>query len=335
MAKSEKDENIVKENFRMRKSPELVRFFELMSALQKTIRWCEVNDARFFAKELIEMGKPGTNFTRLKVIAAEDIGLADPTLLKYVWECSDEFEIMLKKYNLKKSQISDSPETCAIIDRAVIAAALSNKSRLLAMLTFATLFDIYKNEDFNQGLDEYKKQFQTAIQRQDEKNAAYYAYVVGIFLKSENSLLEIVRQESKTRNTELIDEWSREYRRTKKEDKFLILAGIISLLCRELDQHGEYRDHVSEWLSLPIDEAVIPDRAFDMHTDAGREKGRGFKHFFDEAATIRNERFPNDWEEQGKEAYFQAQREGLEESEVIEAIKKKCHDYGGQEILKF
>ena len=177
----------------MGRSAELKRFFELMSALQKAIRWCEVNDARYFAKELIEMGKPGTNFTRLKVIAAEDIGLADPTLLKYVWECFDEFEIMLKKYDLKKSQVSDSPEICAVIDRAVIAAALSYKSRLLAMLTFATLFDIYKKEDFNHGLDEYKNQFRTALQRKDEENAVYYAYIIGIFLKRANALLEIVQ----------------------------------------------------------------------------------------------------------------------------------------------
>ncbi len=283
------------------------------------------------------MGKPGTNFTRLKVIAAEDIGLADPTLLKYAWECSDEFEIMLKKNNLKKSQLSDSPETCTIIDRAVIAAALSHKSRLLAMLTFAILFDIYKKEDFNHALDEYKKQFQTAVQRQDEKNAAYYAYIIGIFLKRENSLLEIVQRESAVRNAELIDEWIREYTRTKKEDKFLTLAGIISLLCRDIDYpHGEYLDRVSDCLSLPIEKAMIPDRAYDMHTDVGRrEKGRGFKHFFDETASVRNERFPNDWEEQGKEAYSQAQREGLQESDVIEAIKEKCHNYGGQEVLKF
>lgn len=320
----------------MSKSAELDRFFELMSALQKAIRWCEVNDARYFAKKFIDMGKPGTNLNRLKVIAAEDIGLADPTFFKYVWECSDKYEIMLKKHNIKKNQVSDHPEICAVIDRAVIAAALSHKSRLLAMLTFSTWFDIYKKEDFNYDLDEYKNQFHTAIQRQDEKQAAYYAYIVGIFLKRENSLLEIVRQESKTRNTELIDEWSREYTRTKKKDKFLILAGIISLLCRDIDYpHGEYLDHVSEWLSLPIDEARIPDRAYDMHTDAGRKKGRGFKHFFDEAASVRNERFPNDLEEKGKEAYFQAQREGLEESDVIEAIKEKCHNYGGQEVLKF
>ena len=31
------------------------RMHELISAIQKSIRWCEVNESRYFAKELIEM----------------------------------------------------------------------------------------------------------------------------------------------------------------------------------------------------------------------------------------------------------------------------------------
>lgn len=322
----------------MSKPPELERFFELMSALQKAIRWCEVNDARYFAKELIEMGKPGTNFSRLKVIAAEDVGLADPTLLKYIWGCSDKFETLLKDYGAKKSMLSDFPEICEVIDKAVIAAALSYKSRLLPMLSFVTLFEIYKKENFNQDFSEYRNLLRAAIRDRDEKQAAYYAFVLGIFLKRKTFLLEIVQRESAARNTELIDEWSQEYRRAKKDDKFLTLAGIVSLLCRELPfSHGEYRDQVSDCLSLPIYEAMMPDRAYDMHTGVGRRKGRGLEHFFNEAASVRNERFANDLEELGKESYFQAEREGFHDDteKLVEAIKKRCDDYGGQTTLDF
>ena len=320
----------------MSKSPKLERLLQLMSALQKAIRWCEVNDARYFAKGLIEIGKPGANLTRLKVIAAEDVGLADPNLLKYLWECSDRFENMLNEYGTMKSKVSGFPEICAVIDQAVIASALSSKSRLLAMLTFITLFEIYKKEDFNHGFSEYGDLLHAAIRNRDERQAVYYAYVIGIFLKRENSLLEIVQQEKGDRNTELISEWVREYRRTADKDKFLVLAGIISLLCRDLPfRHGEYRAHVAEWLSRPIEEAPIPDRVYDMHTYIGRRRGRGLEHFFNEAASIRNERFPDDLEEEGKEAHFQAQKEGLLESQVIESIKERCHNYGGQTVFPF
>jgi hypothetical protein len=303
----------------------LDRMYLLISALQKSVRWCEVNDARFFSRELIEMGMPGAPLNRLMLIAAEDVGLADPTLLKYVGDSVDTFETMLKECNIPKSKVSvsGSPEICAVIDRAAIASALSYKSRVLPMLSFATLFEIYKREDFSNSVGEYENRLRAAIQRQDEKEAGYYAYVLALFLDSERAVLEIAQGESGARNTQLIDEWTHEYMKEGKEK--LVLAGIISLLCRDLGyDHGEYRDQVSAWLSQPIKEAMIPDRAYDMHTSAGKKKGRGLKHFFDEAGSVKNERFPNDWEEPGKKAYFEAQSKGLARaSKVIEAIKKR------------
>ena len=305
-----------------------------MSALQKAIRWCEVNDARYFARELVKTSNHGVCFTRLKVIAAEDTGLADPTLLKYVWDCFDEFQV--KKQDIKISNVTDYPELYAIIDRAVTASALSYTSRHIAMLTFTTLFDIHKKEDCTASLDDYKNNFRIAVQERDEKNAAYYAFIVGVFLKSENLLFEIVHQEKENRNRGLIDEWISGYKRIREGDKLLILAGIISLLCQDINYpHGEYIEQVSDCLSSPIEEARIPDRAYDMHTDEGKKMGRGLKHFFDDAASVRNERFPDDLEEKGKEMHFQAQKEGLKENDVIVSIKGRCSDRGGQTMLRF
>ena len=310
------------------------RIFVLYSALQKAVRWCEVNDARYFAKEFIEMGLPGHPINRLLVIASEDVGLADPTLLKYVRVCLDTFESMLKEYQVTKSKVAAYPEISAVIDRAVIAAALSYKSRLLAMLSSATLFEIYKKEDFSHDLGEYADRFRAAIQRLEEKEAAYCGYTLGFIPDAEDSLFEIVKQESKTRNAELIEEWTQEYKKIQKQKRteekgLLMLAGIISLLCRGLNYpHGEYLDQVPDWLSRPIEKATIPDRAYDMHTFDGKKKGRGLEHFFNEAATVKDERFPNDWEEAGRRALLQAQEEGVSEADVIKAIKEKVKSAG-------
>jgi len=162
-----------------------------------------------------------------------------------------------------------------------------------------------------------------SIRRQDEKQAAYYAYLLALILDAEDSVFEIIQQESKARNTHLIDEWTQEYKRTKER---LMLAGIISLLCRDLNfPHGEYRDRVSDWLSKPIEKAIVPDRAYDTHTSPGRKKGRGLEHFLNEGATVINERFPNNWEAPGREAYSQTEKEGLGKSaRLIEAIKEKA-----------
>ena len=308
----------------------MIPIFVLISALQKAVRRCETNDARYFAQEFIEMGKPGGVLTRLTIIAAEDIGLADATFLKYVRDCSDTFETMLKERDATRSTVSDFPELRAVIDQAVIAAALCYKSRLFPMLSFATLFDIYKKEDFAHDSSEYAKRFQAAIRRQDEKEAAYYGYLLALILDSRDSVLEITQEESKTRNTKLIEEWTQEYTRTKER---LMLAGIISLLCRDLNfPHGEYRDRVTDYLSLPIEKTTVPDRAYDTHTSAGRKKGRGLEHFLNEGAIVVNERFPNDWEAQGREAYLQAEKVGLAKSaKLIQAIKEKLREISRKE----
>ena len=78
------------------------RYFELISALQKSIRWFDVNDSRYFAQQLMDMGKPGAAINRLLIIAAEDVGLTDPSLIVYERHCSDDFERWIKQNKIKK-----------------------------------------------------------------------------------------------------------------------------------------------------------------------------------------------------------------------------------------
>ena len=120
----------------------------------------------------------------------------------------------------------------------------------------------------------------------------------------------------------MIRDWVMEY---KKSKEMMVLDGIVALLCRDLNfRHGEYQALISQQMPLPVSKAKIPDRAFDMHTILGRKKGRGFDHFFREAASVKNERFPNDWEEIGKKAYFRADKEKLADAtDLVKAIKKK------------
>jgi len=298
------------------------KFYEFISAFQKSIRWCDVNDSRYFARELMDMGLPGGVFNRLLKIAAEDVGLADPSLLMYERGLYDVFERLVKEYEIKKREAAEYPELCEVIDRAVTAAALSYKSRLLPMLSFATLFDIYRYESFGKGVSEYLKRFLEAVGNQDEKAALYYAYIIGVFLNRETRILAKIQNQSWRRNTELVQKWLAEYRRGKE---LLALAGSVVLLCRDLPYlHGEYKSQMSQYVGSTIKKAKIPDRAYDMHTRAGKKMGRGFRHFFKEGASLRKERFPNDWEDAGRNAYYSADRQGLgKAAEIIKAIKKR------------
>ena len=210
------------------------RLHALVSAIQKAIRWCEVNDSRYFAKELIEMGAPYAVFGQLRIIAAEDIGLADPSIVGYVGDCLESIEKVIKQYGIKREDFKNYPDLCDIVDRAVIAEAISYKSRLLDMATFATLFDIYKSEKFKRNRYEYFQLFVDALVNDDEQKALYYAFIVDIILGDRKPILREIRNKSGKRNGDLIQEWTGEY---EKHEKLLNLTGSIVLLCRDLRLH--------------------------------------------------------------------------------------------------
>jgi hypothetical protein len=270
----------------------------------------------------MEIGKPGAAINRLVLIAAEDVGIADPSLISYERMCSDRFDNLVKLNGIKRRQAVDDPECCEVIDRAAIAAAISSKSRLLTMASIATICDIYENEHFSQNLSEYLDRFDSAVEEGDERRALYYAYVVAIFLNAKEQILARIGRHRERRNEDLVKVWAKEYRRS---GEMLTLVGSVVLLFRDLDfAFGEYNGNISQYLSVPIEKANIPDRAYDKHTAVGKRRGRGYEHFFNVAGTLRNERFANDWEEDGRAAYIRAYHQGLDKmSKVVEAIKER------------
>jgi len=167
----------------------------LRSALQKAIRWCEVNNARYFAQEIIKEGQPGKVLRTLVTVSAEDIGLADPGLVREVERCYNEFERWEKESKIKRKTAFEHEVACRIIDRAVTAAALCYKSRLLPMFSFAVLWDIYQNEAFDCDLEGYKERFIETIHRGEEARAIYYAYIIKEVFESEDFIFEKVKNE--------------------------------------------------------------------------------------------------------------------------------------------
>ena len=310
----------------------LNRLHHLISAIQKAIRWCEVNEARYFARELIDMGVPHTVWGQLRIIAAEDIGIADPSMVGYVEKCKDHYETLRKdKYKIEAGGVKHVKELCDIIDRVVIAEAISYKSRLLPMANQITLWNIYLREKFNLSKKVYFSKFSQALKNDDIENALYFAFVADKILGDTDQVLGEIRNQSIKRNQVLINEWVDAY---KKKDNLLKLTGSIMLLCRSLSfTHGEYKDEIENHLPIPIKVAKIPDRAYDMHTIKGRQMGRGLKHFFSVSGTVKNERFPNILEKRGKQAYFDAEKEGFEKGAIpiqaIKAIKEKCQTKSG------
>jgi hypothetical protein len=82
---------------------------------------------------------------------------------------------------------------------------------------------------------------------------------------------------------------------------------------------------MEDYLSIPIKEASIPDRAYDMHTYEGKKKGRDLDYFFNVSGTVKNKRkeLKDDWEEVGKDAFYLAEKEKLADGKkIIKEIKE-------------
>ena len=97
---------------------------EASSALQKTIRRGEEREALYWASELDLAGYGNYVWKRLRIIATEDVGLADPTAALTV-RCL--YENWLDQ---RKAEKGDSLNTSIFLIHAVLVLARAKKSRI-------------------------------------------------------------------------------------------------------------------------------------------------------------------------------------------------------------
>ncbi len=91
--------------------------YALLSAMQKSIRGSDPDAAALYVGMLHQGGEPPRNiFRRLIIMATEEVGLADPTVLTYVHACAESFERV------------GEPEGVDLLMAAAIRIATSPKS---------------------------------------------------------------------------------------------------------------------------------------------------------------------------------------------------------------
>ena len=95
--------------------------YELLSALQKCIRRGMEYEAAHFAMELEEFN-PTMLWNRLKVIACEDIGPANPQIPILI-------DVLQKNYLSEKSKLAESTSSLYLVN-AVVCLCFSQKSRI-------------------------------------------------------------------------------------------------------------------------------------------------------------------------------------------------------------
>jgi replication-associated recombination protein RarA len=96
-------------------------FHELLSALQKDIRRGKEYEAVFWAAEL-ESFNPTALWNRLRAIASEDIGIANPLALLII-------DVLERKYDDARKRNNDSYRL--FLTHAVLFLARSRKSRIV------------------------------------------------------------------------------------------------------------------------------------------------------------------------------------------------------------
>lgn len=120
--------------------------FEVASALQKSIRRNEEDQALYWAVELYTSGYDNYLWKRLRIICSEDVGLAEPNMpanIQALWAMYQE--------QRKMKDEKHAPERLFLI-QAVLMLCRAQKSRLVDWVLIATFGE---HEDRNLPLPDY------------------------------------------------------------------------------------------------------------------------------------------------------------------------------------
>ncbi|MBE6986115.1 MAG: replication-associated recombination protein A [Ruminococcaceae bacterium] len=128
------DAKAVTQKSAMRADRDGDNYYDLLSALQKSIRGSDPDAAVYYLARLLEAGQMQSACRRLMVIAAEDVGLAFPQIIPIVKSCVD-MALML-----------GMPEARIPLGDAAVLMATSPKSNSGHLALDAALADIRKGK---------------------------------------------------------------------------------------------------------------------------------------------------------------------------------------------
>jgi len=147
--------------------------YELLSALQKDIRRYKEYQAVFWAAEL-ESFNPTALWNRLRVIASEDIGIANPLAPLII-------DVLEKEYNSAKERGNDSYRLFLV--HAVLFLARSRKSRIVDDLLNVVYGEI-QHEDKKLPIPDYALDMHTLRGKKMGRGFDYF-FSEGIKLSNE------------------------------------------------------------------------------------------------------------------------------------------------------
>jgi replication-associated recombination protein RarA len=158
-------------------------------------------------------------------------------------------------------------------------------------------------------LDEVVSSIQKALRRGQEEAAVFWATELELSGYAEHcwgrlkivSVEDVADPDAPVRVTALYGFWSERAKKEKAakkagrslppESRLFLVAAVVTLARARKSRVVDHLYMLSYEAERPRRE--VADEALDKHTRKGREMGRGWAHFFDEAAQLENESGPD------------------------------------------
>lgn len=280
---------------------------EVKSGLQKYIRRNMRSKAVMCAMDLIKLGEGGrkTLCTRLKVIAVEDIGIANIDLVLYTINYIDNKEPDDKKLIQLVVLLCESDHSRA---GSHINKYFKNKPDMeVDKEKMKKYMDKYKAKRYNKGdnkhLIKYLCKFEYWYSKEKSLNCIYYVIKISNMSFTKDGPLRLGHTNPMRKVWEIMDDGSFEFDLLNKcfwsqteKRPFLMMYLMIKLVIDDYEYelpdtsiNKKYYKYIDGDYDLELDDYV-----FDMHTAKGRSKGKNRSDFIEEGSYVANEYIPNE-----------------------------------------
>lgn len=246
------------------------------SLIQKLIRRSQLPEALWVVRLFIEDGHEKGLKRRLLQIAAEDIGLAQPEAIKYIFQEPDLYKCVALLCLSYKNREVDQFLLSVAYNLSYYKEADAQTKKEVSVLRH--LLKLSENWFVNKRLKQPLEDFKSAVE-----------YLSNFSPDHKETIL-------------LAGQLYIDLTRANVHGARVMLALVALLSTRQVEkQPFPDLDNLPPMKELEL----VPDYALDMHTPAGRKANRGFAHWIKEGAVVNPRLEYNDlYDSKGEEKYL-------------------------------
>jgi len=262
--------------------------FELLSALQKSIRRSDPLRATFYAAEFMLSGQIQALYRRLLLYADEDIGLADPYVLPRLLEHWRTIERYHDKQGFPWKE--PSPKAQKKMIRMILELVQAPKSRLVDHAYWVGHLGLLESTE--------AQVLHTMVHAPNPMVVFDYLDLSGELIQARKKAFKLRRKEQGSIlhvvAATLIQHRGARSSSHQKISRQVVRAWWAQAFRAQAFRAQAFRAQASRAQASRL---PIPDWALDRHTRRGKALGRGWRHFFDVGAQITPNPYPDEYRE--------------------------------------